>query len=143
MALALAVLTEIKNLKVKTTLGSSYNDLYNGCNKLFWLYASYTICCLKHHFQNSTQKCFKQEIHINNVFIMWSMWPTVSNKYLYNRNISWCNQHIQSERQRGTQLQVRPQAPCVMKSTKATWTGNTKEVVCHLFRCVCVREGLE
>lgn len=32
---------------------------------------------------------------------------------------------------------LRPQAPCVMKSTKATQTGNTKEVVCHLFRCVC------
>lgn len=33
MALALAMLTEIQNLKVKTTLGSSsYNDFYNACN---------------------------------------------------------------------------------------------------------------
>lgn len=34
MALALAMLTEIQNLKVKTTLGSSsYNDFHNGCNR--------------------------------------------------------------------------------------------------------------
>lgn len=32
MALALAMLTEIQNLKVKTTLGSSYKDFHNGCN---------------------------------------------------------------------------------------------------------------